>query len=89
MPMVDRQTSGASHSERGAKMRRPPCLARRPRPPRGAEALTPSFNRRIRNMSVGRFQLALRALDLLGGVTSCLLTPPCMLVLGAALPAKF
>ena len=33
-------------------------------PQRGASALSLSFNRRIRNMSVGRFQLALRALDL-------------------------
>ena len=41
----------------------PKCVPGGP-PPRGAAALSLSFNRRIRNMSVGRFQLALRALDL-------------------------
>ena len=38
--------------------------ARRAPPPSERGALSLSFNRRIRNMSVGRFQLALRALDL-------------------------
>ena len=39
--------------------------ARRAPPQRGGGGgLSLSFNRRIRNMSVGRFQLALRALDL-------------------------
>ena len=38
--------------------------ARRAPPPSERGVLSLSFNRRIRNMSVGRFQLALRALDL-------------------------
>ena len=38
--------------------------ARRGPPPSEGAALSLSFNRRIQNMSVGRFQLALRALDL-------------------------